>query len=429
MQRIIPFKSAAIALLVTSAAMSLADTRKLSLSEAIGIALERQPDLSSAKWQAIAAKQRLHQVDATFLPKLTAEYAYSSQKTTPSSTLDADTRQGDIVASYQLIDGGQRAANRSQAKASFDASVYGWSATRQTTIYTVAQSFYSALQKDELVKVAQASLDRTTATRDLVKAQIEQDVAAKKDIYQAEADVANAKVALLQARNNAVLALTTLKQAMGVSDADPIELESVPQPDPTVAVPALSDLTKAALDARPDYLQSQRSADALKAALAASKATNQFSLSVTASMTHLVTPSNDTNRVLGLTASIPLFDGGSGRASIREADANLKSGQASRDATKLSITVEVEQAYRNLLNAQASLPSAISAETAAQIAYDAALASRKEGLSTVVDVVTAQASLVTAQTSRVQAVYELYIAQAQLNKAIGKADAILSGGK
>jgi len=50
------------------------------------------------------------------------------------------------------------------------------------------------------------------------------------------------------------------------------------------------------------------------------------------------------------------------------------------------------------------------------------IASRKEGIGTVLDVTMAQATLTQAQSQYVSAVYNFYIADAQLQRAIGRND-------
>jgi TolA-binding protein len=88
------------------------------------------------------------------------------------------------------------------------------------------------------------------------------------------------------------------------------------------------------------------------------------------------------------------------------------------------VAVQIEQSFRSLALARASLPAALAAQQAAQINYEAALESRREGIGSIVDVITAQTLLVQAQTSYVQAIYTFYGADAALARAIGQAERI-----
>jgi hypothetical protein len=64
---------------------------------------------------------------------------------------------------------------------------------QQTVIGNVADTFYAALRSQALVDVSRSQVDRAKNTLDLVTAQIEAGVAAKKDDLQPRADYLNAQ--------------------------------------------------------------------------------------------------------------------------------------------------------------------------------------------------------------------------------------------
>ena len=66
---------------------------------------------------------------------------------------------------------------------------------------------------------------------------------------------------------------------------------------------------------------------------------------------------------------------------------------------------------------------------AARLNYEAATASLRAGTGTIIDVITAQTLLVTAETNAVQATYDFYTNDARLHRATGENDPYLRGGK
>ena len=66
---------------------------------------------------------------------------------------------------------------------------------------------------------------------------------------------------------------------------------------------------------------------------------------------------------------------------------------------------------------------------AARLNYEAATTSLREGAGTIIDVITAQTLLITAETNAVQAVFDFYTNDARLKRAIGENDPYLAGGK
>ena len=122
---------------------------------------------------------------------------------------------------------------------------------------------------------------------------------------------------------------------------------------------------------------------------------------------------------MSLTLSIPIYDGGLTRARVAEAKAqsgtaNARLDQVLRDV-RLDVErsiLEVENARRSLTAANASLKQALAARRLAQSRYE-------NGVGLYLEITDTQAALVTAQTAQVNAVYDLLVAQAQLEYATG----------
>lgn len=398
---------------------------RLTLIEALKLGLKHQPSLAVSTAGKQAAAESLKQARASYLPTLSAQYSYQDNRQSKTTPLQTYSRNGDVVLSYTLLDSGKRLATEQQAKAAFHSAEYAESDQRQTVIYSIASAYYTVLRTSELVKVSQANVERAQVAYDLAVEQAKQGAAAEKDTFQADADLQNAKVSLLSAQNDADIAQTQLKQAVGLEEADRVEAAPVVESAEQEPLDGMGNLLKVAYAKRPDVLEANQTVEQYKASVRLAQAINGPTLAVEGSLTGAFAPASDTSRALALTVSVPLFDGGSRRAAVSQAQANQRSAEAQLKSTRLSVAVDVEQAYRNLTKARASVPASVSAEKAAQVAYDAALESRKENLGTVVDVINARAQLVQAQTNRVNAQFDLLTAEAQLKRAIGSADVIL----
>lgn len=413
--------------------------RRLTLNEAIQIALQRQPDLASARAQASAADQQHRQAKAAYLPTvtlgLTTNDSYSSNTGNGAqgnsglgsgiSSVTA-TRQADVVVSYKLLDSGQRAATEQAARAGSRAATLTAEEQRQATIANAATSYFELLRQTALVGVQEANVKRTQATLDLTKAQVNEGVQAKRDVYQAQADFETAKVELLTAQNNLEISRAQLKQALGIDGEG--EIEASENPTGTVvstdASKPLAALLQEAYESRPDVRRARQNVEQQKANVRLAKANNGITLSLDTNLSSVFWQNQSNSRAVGLTASLPLFNGGANRAAIRQAEENQRAVEAQLASAKLAARLDVETAYRTLQTAQAAIPAARAAQEAAQINYDAASESLKEGIGTIVDVITAQSQLVEAQTNYVQALYTLYSADTALQRATGHADLI-----
>ena len=461
----------------------------LTLSEALRLALALQPDLAASAAERQAAQERLRQANARFLPTVTPQFTYFNNYTFVNSnrfttgtdggqvqipqSATQEARDGDVSLRYQLFDSGRRNLNARQARASLRSSTFGETDTRQLVIASVADSYFVTLQNQALVRVSEARVARAENTLAVIQAQVAAGAAARKDTLQAEADLALARVQLLQARNNADLAQAQLKNAIGVVGGGRLELSDVPAPAPdapttatlaaetgagagesagaaggtggTSAAPAaaaaaatapggtaaaagdseINRFIDLAYRARPDVAQAAETIEINRAGVRLARIDAGVLVTSDAALGYQFSPDRGNNREISAQVSYPLFDGGLARAQVRENEAAVRGSEARVESLRQQVAVEVEQAWRDLAQARATLPAAEAAQRAAQVNYEAAIEARREGLGTIVDVITAQTQLAEAQSAFVQAVYGFYQGDARLARAVGQAERLL----
>ncbi len=337
-----------------------------------------------------------------------------------------------VGLSQTLFDTGQREAANTEARRAVDAAEENNRFTRQTIISNVTQDYYQLLLNRDLVKVAQAQVARYQQTADVTQAQIDAGTTAAKDMYQAKSDLANAQVTLLTDQNAVQTASAALKNAIGINLNGVLEIAPLtpgdqlpPVPSPGQALPLDAALT-AAFAGRPDVRQQQAVVQSDSAALRLAQ--REAGLTVKGDYTVNYQATNDVgtrgvNSELLLSGSYPLFDAGLARGAVRIAQATRDAALDQLELVRQQVRLDVEQAYSTRQTNLEAAGLAQAAITAAQVNYDATIASRKEGIGTVLDVTTAQATLTQAQSQYVSAVYNFYIADAQLQRSIGRNDA------
>jgi len=456
----------------------------LTLAQAVSIALAHQPQQFLARTQVTQAQGQKQQARAQYFPTLTPSYQYQNRSqsfygvstgsvpttvgtglgTTTGTTgvgtgtttgtgqpITATTSSGfggvnevsvvrggglSVSLSQSLFDNGRREPANAQARRALDAADYGDANTRQATVLSVTQAFYQLLLALDLVKVAQAQVARFGQTVDVTQAQIDAGTVAAKDIFQARADLANAQVTLLQDQNQVRLNSATLKNVLGVA------APGVVQPAPLVPGGGLPPLPAngpggtldaafaAALAVRPDLLGQQAAVASQEAALSQARREAGFTVSGDYVLTYQATSDvgpRGTNSQFLVTGSYPLFDAGGRRGAVRIAQAQRDAARDQLEQVRQQVRLDVEQAYATRATNLEAARLAQAAVTAAQVNYDAVLAARREGIGTVLDITTAQATLTQAQNGYVTAVYNFYIADAQLQRAVGGNDTGAAG--
>ncbi len=340
-----------------------------------------------------------------------------------------------VALSQTLFDTGQRETVNVQARRALDAAAYSTQNTRQAIILTVTQDFYQLLLNRDLVKVAAAQVARFQQTVAVTQAQIDAGTTAAKDIYQARSDLANAQVTLLNNQNAVQTASAALKNALGLNISGVVQVAPLTAGDTLPPVPAggpnltLDTALAAAFAARPDVRQSAAIVQSNEAALKLARKQAGLTVRGTYVLNYQATNDIGTRGVssqLLLSGSYPLFDAGSVRGAVKIAGAARDASLNQLELTRQQVRLEVESAYSTRQTNLQAAGLAQAAIAAAQVNYDAVVASRKEGIGTVLDITTAQATLTQAQSQYVSAVYNFYIADAQLQKALGRNDAGLT---
>lgn len=411
-------------------------SQPLSLDNAIKIGLKNQNTLGIAESQLDAARARVTSSKSSYYPQISPSYSYSSQLT--SQTFNGVQQTGTVeqgitqIAARQLIfDMGKREENVLASKYAAKGSEFNVYDARQSVIVNVTTSYYDLLRRKELVKVAESSVARADTELKATVAFVEAGTSPKKDILQAEADLGNAKVQLIVARNDVRLAMTTLKNAMGVLTALPVVTPDTPL-DPPSAEPdtrTTADYIQQAYNTRTDLKRDAAFIDSDRHSVKIANINAGFQVQADITEGYRIDPSPGENRSFGTTFSYPLFDGGAARANVRQAKASLEQARRQLELTKQGVQLDVETAFLTREEARQRVTAAQAALKAAQQNYDAAREAQKEGAGTIIDVITAQTLLVTAETNAVQAVYDFYTSDARLRRAVGNNDPFIAGGK
>lgn len=120
-----------------------------------------------------------------------------------------------------------------------------------------------------------------------------------------------------------------------------------------------------------------------------------------------------------LSASMPLYDGGTRKAKAQQARLNILKNENDMDAFKQAVDLESNNARTQLKNSLLSLDNQ---ETNIQLAskvYTIAQKKYKEGVGTNIEILQAEAALKEAQTNYFNSLYEAIVAKIDFQKSLG----------
>ena len=392
----------------------------LSLQECIDYALKQHSSVLSAEKDVIASQAGLRSAIAGFLPRITvgSDFTGNGSSTAGINTSYNGTRSL-IGVEETLWDGGRIQTSIRQARASNVATQADYELTKQERILSVTTAYFTALLTKRLAGIAAQSVAESEGQRELIQARIDEGDAARVDIYPVEVQLANAKLNKLQADNDVRVAMSVLRNAIGF-DRGP-EMSLVDVEEPTNDIGSMDECLTSAMSSRPEITRSNAQLDSSRAGLSLAKLQALPVLSVGAGYDRALGGLDyDSQWSVGVGVSMSIFDGGAIAAGIDSAKARTDSAVLGNDQLGKDVTTEVEEAYLNLTNAferlAASKPNVELAKTNLEVARE----KYRQQLAIPLEIVTAQVSYADAQASHAQALYDCYVARAQLDKAMGK---------
>lgn len=409
-------------------AADLPTDRPVALQECVDYALARHNSVLSAEHDLTASKAEVTRATAGFLPIITVGSYYSSSGSSGVGTgidylngrdSNRTGTESTLGITETLFDGGRTMTSIRQASASERATTADLELTRQERALAVTNAYFNALLTKRLADIAAQTVAESQAQHEMIQARIDEGDAAPIDVYPVDVQLANAKLSKLQADNSAQVAATSLRNAIGL-DRGP-ELQLVDMQEPTNDVTLLDECLKCALSDRPEIVRSAAQVDSSKAGLSLAKMQALPVLTANAGYDQgMGGVGYDSQWSAGVGLSMNIFDGGATSAGITSAKAKVDSTKLRDDQVQKDITTEVEETYLNLTNAYerlaASKPNVELAKKNLEVAREKYL----QGLGIPLEIVTAQVSYADAQVNYAQALYDCYVARAQLDKAMGK---------
>jgi outer membrane protein len=294
-------------------------------------------------------------------------------------------------------------------------------------VFTQAVSAYMDVIRDRAivelnqnnVKVLETNLE---ATRD--RFQIGD--LTRTDVAQSEARLQLGRSQLAAAEGQATASEATYRQVIGHPPGD------LAPPPPLPPLPTSSDeAVRIALAENPDLLSISRQAIASGYDVNVARASRLPNLSAVGSATYVNQvaggtggfPSTGTQTTVGLSANIPLFQGGLPAARIRQAQAQQGQVLEQVVGTERAVVQTARADFADYDAAQREIQAQTVAVQANQLALEGARAEQTVGTRTVLDVLNAEQELLNSQVALVTAKRDAYVDGFQLLNAMGQAQA------
>ncbi len=424
---------AAVMLLCAGMACPASAASSLTLKDCIETALKNQPAIRAARATVSAGQGRETQAASPYFPQVSVSTGYS-ENYQAGGMFGGESKSRNytttLQASQMLYDFGKTGSAYDAARWGTRSSEQDAERINQEVVLNVKQAYFALLQAKKLVEVARTTVMQTESHLRQAQAFFRAGSKPRFDVTRAEVDVNNANLSLINAKNSVRVRTIALNNAIGVDPGQATEIEDSLPPVP--AMPSLESAQSDALGNRPEMKKIDADIEAARARVKAEESNYYPTLSAsgaynwshgtteTGFMGQTITGQIQDSWNAGVTLTVPLFQGGLTKGRVSEARAGLLVLEAQRDTTRQSILLEVNQAYADLEGATArvdvmetSLKKATENLELAQGRYEA-------GVGPYIEVTDAQLAAVNAETDRLQAMYDYYLASARLLKAMSR---------
>lgn len=374
-------------------------------------------ELNSAKAQIYPTLSFSTNHNVAFQNKATTynDYNEASDKTTYSGNYGLNSN----VTLYQ----GGKIRNTIRQQTLLDmASGYDLEQTLMDIEISVTQAYLQIIYNNESLKTAKDNLQLSIAQVNRGEELLRAGSLSKVDIAQLQSQAAKDKYQIVTVENTLKTSILKLKQLLelGLNEDFDITYPNISDESVLTQIPSLNDIYNTAQQINPGVLSSKANTEASETAIKIAKASQLPSISgsagvSTGSSSNMSTSfgSQFTDRMsenVGISLSIPIFNGKSAKTSIERAKLQNNTAKLQEETTNKNLVSTIESLYNDAVAAQNQYIAANETLRSANISYNYIDEQFKTGLKNIVELITEKNNYSNAQSSQLQAKFSAVLA-------------------
>jgi outer membrane protein len=401
----------------------------------IDIALSNNPDTRQTWYQARAAAAAYGVSRAPFYPVVDAKIPGGYERELfelPGQ--NAVLKQWQITPSleftYTLIDFGRRSAGAAAARNQLAAANFSFNRKLQDVVFATQRAFYSIGAAKAAVQAAQNNVELAKTDDEAVSRRVDLGLATQPELLLSRQRVAQSLYDLASAHLLVREAQASMAVALGVAANTALDVPTLDSiPIPAGLGSEVDQLIETAVRSRPDLAAQVATLDARRAEVARTKAAFYPTVGISGNYgeqswnyrydgTHTVTDNQPQYAAL-LSVNWDIFTGFKRLNDVRGAEAARDAAGAQLRSLEVDAISSVWRAYYEFQTALSRYTYAKALLAASQESYDANLDTYRQGLSTIVELLTADRDLANARYTIVQSRADLLTSSAAVAYAVG----------
>ncbi len=395
------------------------------LNRYVDQALRNNSDVLIARERINEYQAQVYASEGSLFPSLDAGLSGTRARSQSAATgLPAygTLYKGSLTASYDVDLWGVNRSTARAAEASLEAQKAAAAAADLTVASSVASGYVTLLALDEQLRVTQSTLKSREEAFNLAKRQFETGYSSRLELMQSDSELRATRAQIPQLQHQIAQQENALSLLLGGNPGAVARSSDFATLTP-LRLP--SQLPSSLLNRRPDIVQAERQLIAADASLASSRASLLPSINLTAggSVQDRTLPGLLDNPLqlwsLGGSILAPLLNRQALNAQVDISQSQRNQALYSYENTVRNAFKEVNDSLDAITRYQEQLTELIAQQEVAQETLRIAQNRYRNGYSSYLDVLDAQRTLFSVQTSVVETKNNLLLAQIDLYKALG----------
>jgi outer membrane protein TolC len=394
--------------------------RQLTLVDVVDLALRNNPATRASWAQARAAAALFGSARGEYYPTLNGAGTVSRIKSPATLARPAGERTDygpSITLNYLLLDFGGRSGSIESARQSLFAANLSHNATIQNTVLQAQVAYFTYMATNALLAAERSAIAEARANLNAAQQRNRVGLATIADVLQARTALSQEQLNLETTQGSLQAARGSLASALGLPANLPFDLEPVAGAIPVRPIAqSVDSVINDALRNRPDLA----AAAASRIRIARAAELPSLALGGNAARTYS-TPKTfaGPSYTVSLGLSVPIFNGFSRQYDVAAARAQADAISALADQTRQDVITQVFVSYYALQTAEQRVATADDLLVSATQSVQVAAGRYREGVGSIIDLLTAQTALASARAQQVQSRWQWYTSLAQLARDAG----------
>ncbi len=399
-----------------------------SWEKCIELTYKNNAELSGADANLKSSVYQKKASRASFLPSISAGMSWTDQEIERQTTNffnsnnsnNGDSYSTSIQASVNLFKGLKDYSTLSQAEANIEASNAQYITTKAKVSFDLKSAFENLKYAKEYQKLTEQIIKRREENLKIVELRFESGQENKGSVLLSNANLAQAKYDALQAKNSEYIARAQLARTMGLDEFSEFEVSgAIPQIEPPLSAPDFQEIAKST----PEFLLARAQESSSEKGIAVARSNFMPSLDLSGSIRKVgedFFPEDSKQTTVGLTLTIPIFDGGKDYYGTKSAVESFVAAKSNRLNISRNLIATLKQKYAGYIESVSKLQADTLFKEAAETRATIARNKYNNGLLTFENWDIIETDLITRQKSFLQSKRDRVISEASWEQTLGK---------